>query len=136
MSYRTRPTTLRAIFSGIIESTPTEYRGITMRSKLEVDFARHLDGLGIEWRYEPAIYGPKGDCYLPDFRVDREDGPHFFEVKPTLREAAEAMRRMSSIRDTHPNATLVVVVAEGSNWIVCEPGGSWFAWQERWKHAA
>jgi hypothetical protein len=133
MSLRSQPTTLRAIMAGIIESKETVYRGVTMRSRLEADFARHLDNQGVEWRYEPAIYGPKGSGYLPDFQIDREDGPHFIEVKPTLRDVPEAARRMKVIWRTHPNATLVVACAEGSRFFAMTPDDT-ITWVDRWHH--
>lgn len=134
MSLRSHPIALRAIIGGIIESKETEYRGVLMRSRLEADFARHLDDLGVAWEYEPAVYGPVGAGYLPDFRVDREDGPHFYEVKPTLEEVPDAAKRMELIRRAHPDATLIVVCAESSAWFASEPGGSWRAWHQVWKH--
>ena len=135
MAYRTQPQSARAVLMGIIESKETVYRGVTMRSRLEADFARHLDSLGLDWVYEPAIYGPKGSGYLPDFRVDREDGPHFFEVKPTLYEVPMAKRRMLVILRSHPNATLIVVCAQNSMWFAYEDG-EWRMWANRWAHAA
>lgn len=135
MAYKSRPMSMRALLAGIVEANETEYRGVTMRSKLEADFARHLDDLGVEWIYEPAIYGPKGSGYLPDFRVDREDGPHFFEVKPTLAEVPLAQRRMEVILRWHPDATLIVVCAETSVWFAREPGQGWERLYGVWNHA-
>jgi hypothetical protein len=84
--------------------------------------------------YEPAIYGPKGQGYLPDFQIERPDGYHFVEVKPTLREVPEAKRRMEVIWNTHPTALLVVACAEQCRWYSCERGGDWFSWTDLWKH--
>lgn len=61
-------------------SIPTEYNSITFRSKLEADWARFLDKVGIKWRYEPKgkyvphIYRPGEeffvlcDFWLPEAR--------------------------------------------------------------------
>ena len=61
-------------------SIPTEYKGITFRSKLEADWARFLDKTGIRWSYEPKgkyvrhIYRPGEeffvlcDFWLPEAR--------------------------------------------------------------------
>jgi hypothetical protein len=76
------------------EARPTLYKGKRMRSRLEADYARHLDevnaggpesALHFEWHYESECFaGPDGQ-WLPDFvkefpkvRGYRE----FIEVKP------------------------------------------------------
>ena len=47
---------------------PVVYRDIQFRSTLEANWARTLDGLRIEWQYEPWLYrAPSGERYLPDF---------------------------------------------------------------------
>lgn len=134
MPYRTQPTSVRSIFDGIIDSKRTEYRGITMRSRLEADFARHLDELGVEWRYEPVIFGPRGQGYLPDFRVDRPESSDFIEVKPTLREVPAAKLRMEVIWETYPDAALIVACAEGSRFFAAVAGGEWTSWTDLWRH--
>jgi hypothetical protein len=131
---RSRPQSLAAIIDGYIDPTRTEYRGVLMRSRLEADFARHLDAQQIAWRYEPAIFGPPGAGYLPDFQLLRDDGPHFLEVKPTLREVPEAKRRMAVILATHPDAVLIIACAEESRYFASVAGGEWISWVERWSH--
>ena len=136
MAYRTQPLSLRAVIAGIVvESKPTEYRGVTMRSKLEADFARFLDSRRVDWVYEPAIFGPIGQGYLPDFQVLRPDEHHYFEVKPTLREVDEAKRRMAVIWDSYPDATLVIACAEQSRFFSATARGEWTTWVELWKHS-
>jgi hypothetical protein len=50
-----------------------------MRSRLEADYAAHMDGNGEAWEYEPDCFaGPSGQ-WLPDFRVN---GTVLQEVKP------------------------------------------------------
>ena len=121
--------------AGTPDAKATEVRGIRMRSKLEAAFAAHLDGLGVTWRYEPAVFGPRGEGYLPDFEIDRPDGRHYIEVKPTLAEVPEAQRRMEVIWDTYPDAALVVVCAEDSRWFGSPGAGDeWVSWVERWAH--
>ncbi len=122
------------IGSDRIESVTTEYHGVTMRSRLEADFAYHLDLEGATWAYEPRIFGPAGKGYLPDFRVDRPDGPHFIEVKPTLGEVPLAKKRMEVIWGTHPDAVLVVACAEESRFFAAAAGREWITWVDRWKH--
>jgi hypothetical protein len=131
---RAYPQRLGAIVAGLIDPKPAEYHGIAMRSHLEADFARHLDDRGIAWRYEPAIFGPRGSGYLPDFELRRPDGRHYVEVKPTLREVPEAQRRMAVIWATYPDAVLVVVCAQDSRWYASPAGAEWVSWVERWAH--
>jgi hypothetical protein len=51
-----------------IEAVPTEYGGITFRSRLEADWAATLDANRIQWTYEPeTITLPSGATYIPDF---------------------------------------------------------------------
>ena len=129
------PQRLGAVIAGTFDAKATRHGGITMRSKLEVAFARHLDGLGVAWRYEPAIFGPRGEGYLPDFELTRPDGRHYVEVKPTLAEVPEAQRRMEVIWDAYPDAALIVVCAEDSRWFGSPgEGWEWETWIERWAH--
>ena len=130
------PQSMRALFAGIIDPKAVEYHGVTMRSRLEADFAAHLHSLGVEWRYEPRIYGPNGSGYLPDFEVTRPDGRAcFVEVKPTLAEVREAARRLEVIWSDDPEALLIVACAEGSQFFAAMAGGPWTSWVERWRHA-
>jgi hypothetical protein len=43
------------------------YKGNWMRSRLEVEFAKHLDACGIAWAYEPERL--QGGRYLVDFHL-------------------------------------------------------------------
>ena len=81
-----------------IKAIPTEYKGITFRSKLEADWAKFFNNLGIKYLYEPKHYTLKhGDSvtnYLPDFYlIEKESGREgarvkregvFVEIKPLL----------------------------------------------------
>jgi len=130
-----KPQSLGGIIAGIIDPTKTEYAGVVMRSRLEADFARHLDANRIVWRYEPAVYGPPGHGYLPDFEILGRLERHFVEVKPTLREVAGAKRKMGVIWKTYPSAVLVVACAEGSRFFASEGGAGWINWVDRWSHS-
>lgn len=125
----------REIVDRTIDSEPTEYRGVQMRSKLEADFARHLDRKGIEWTYEPAIFGPRGSGYLPDFLLNANVEPAYVELKPTIAQALAAQRRMEIIWQQRPEAVLVVVSTEDNRWYAAIRGRGWESWQEAWKHA-
>jgi hypothetical protein len=120
-----------AIFKGLIDPTVTEYRGVTMRSKLETHFARHLDDEGIAWVYEPGVFGR----YLPDFQLNPDAGELVFvEVKPRLRDVPGAKRRMRSIWKVHPGALLIVACGEGCTYYGAQGGPPWTSWVERWAH--
>lgn len=131
---RSYPESVRAIMSGVIEAKPAVYGRVPMRSRLEVAFARHLDEHGITWRYEPAIFGPRGAGYLPDFELVRPGEHHYVEVKPTLREVPEAQRRIAVIWSTYPDAVLIVACAEECRWFASAGGGAWTSWVDRWAH--
>lgn len=129
------PQSLGGIIAGLIDPKRTVYAGVTMRSRLEADFARHLDSQRIVWRYEPTVFGQRGSGYLPDFLLIRSDGPHYVEVKPRLRDVPAAKRKMAVIWLTQPDAVLIVASAQESRWFACDWGGDWITWVERWSHA-
>ena len=52
-----------------IKARPTLYKGIQMRSRLEADYAAHLDRNGETWEYEASCFASDGGQWLPDFRV-------------------------------------------------------------------
>jgi hypothetical protein len=130
-----QPQRVGAFIAHMIDPKATVYHGVTMRSRLEADFARHLDGLGMSWVYEPTLFGPVGRGYLPDFRLDLGERPCYVEVKPTLREAVAAQRRMRVIWTAYPTATLIVACAQESRYFAAEAGGPWRTFVERWDHA-
>jgi hypothetical protein len=132
---RSRPQSLAAVIGGYIDPTRTEYRGVVMRSRLEADFARHLDAKRVEWTYEPAVFRCPGERgYLPDFRLIHNGEETYVEVKPTIAQAVAAMDRVICIWDSRPDALLVVVSAEGSRWYAAALGQEWRMWTERWAH--
>lgn len=132
---RSHPTAVREVFWGIIDPKPEPYRGAAMRSKLEVDFAVHLDALGIPWAYEPRRFGP-GLGYLPDFLITNQRGePCYVEVKPTTEQAEAARARMEVIWESRPEAVLLVVSAEQSRFYAAARGHGWETWTETWKHS-
>jgi hypothetical protein len=110
------------------------YKGVQMRSRLEVAFALYLDRLGEKWKYEPAIYGPRGEGYLPDFQILGSTRPTFIEVKPNIDDVKEAKARMEIIWDTYPDAILLVACAELSAFFEGVRDQGWRFWFERWEH--
>jgi hypothetical protein len=66
---------------------PTNYRGITYRSRTEARWAVVFDELGWHHFYEPEGYALPSGYYLPDFYLPQQEA--FFEVKgrkPTWKE--------------------------------------------------
>lgn len=93
------------------KARPTMYRGIQMRSRLEARIAAGLDDRGCDWEYEPAAYGGRGGQYLPDFLVrGTAAGDIFLEVKPTVETALAVLPKMQIIRESIPDALLIVQV--------------------------
>lgn len=117
---------------GAINPKPTAYRGIPMRSKLETQFAAHLDREGFAWEYEPKIFGPVGAGYMPDFLIHERGDHMYIEVKPTLEKADAAKDRMKVIWHEDPNAVLVMVSGDGW-WQVTAKGRAWETWREFWR---
>lgn len=69
-----------------IKARPTLYKGIQMRSRLEADYAAHLDSDGTPWEYEPTCFANERGQWLPDFRTwpygDTSGAPTYVELKP------------------------------------------------------
>lgn len=77
-------------------SKPTEYRNITFRSRLEADFARWFDSMGILWEFEPEGYKlENGLSYLPDFFLPAQRA--YFECKGVmLREDEDKILQLAA----------------------------------------
>lgn len=108
---------------GRYRSRRTVYAGISMRSRLEADFAAYLDSKGRTWRYEPKCFaGPDGQ-WLPDFELIRPETlgsyeNHYIEVKPAAFARLEfanieaVLRKMEIALLSEPNAYLSLVFWE------------------------
>lgn len=117
------------------KARPTEYRGVTMRSRLEAGFAQWLDSMRWDWEYEPKCFGGTSGQWLPDFVVDcacitapgsPERRPVYIEVKPTIIPAAElatVRARMASVYDSDPNCAAVLVKEGTAPHVVDADGG-------------
>jgi hypothetical protein len=79
--------------TGTIKARPTLYKGVRMRSRLEADYAAHLDHAGYAWKYEPECFASPDGQWLPDFRVTWPGGDpaqeSFIELKPAGRLDAD-----------------------------------------------
>jgi hypothetical protein len=96
-------------------SRPTLYKGILMRSRLEADYARHLDQERdpLPWLYEPQCFASERGQYLPDFQIDPDTQPWYVEVKPfglTVAQIDQALDRMTILWSSNPNAMLELVL--------------------------
>ncbi len=64
----------------------TLYKGISMRSRLEADFAASMDRSGCTWKYEPKCFASEQGQWLPDFQVwnsaDLDGRGVLIELKP------------------------------------------------------
>jgi hypothetical protein len=101
-----------------MKARATIYRGIEMRSRLEADFAAFLDRASAEWEYEPVCFAGPNDQWLPDFRARMSDGPWtYFEIKPTLGQASDALDRMVVVWLTDPSAYLQAVAWIFGDWL-------------------
>lgn len=75
-----------------IRAIPTEYRGITFRSRLEARWAAMFDRLEWKWEYEPIdLTG-----YIPDFILQFHK-PVLAEIKPamTLHECKQYTQKIA-----------------------------------------
>lgn len=98
---------------------PTLYKGIQMRSRLEADFARWLDGPGRQqfsfssWEYEPQCFASEDGQYLPDFELTRTDRKRLYlEIKPQnfpRPDALFVLPQMEIIRQSEPEADLGLI---------------------------
>ena len=66
----------------MIKAIETEYAGCLFRSRLEARWAVFFDALDVQWEHEPDGFETSAGRYLPDFRVELNSTPHWFEVKP------------------------------------------------------
>jgi hypothetical protein len=108
-----------------IEAIPTEYAGVTFRSRLEARWAQTLDANSIRWAYEPeTLTLPSGTVYIPDFWLP-ELGT-WIEVKGTGIPRVEKTAELAKSRACHcddectcqwPGGELVIVGRESLDWV-------------------
>ena len=78
-----------------MKAIPTEYKGISFRSKLEASYAKTLDELEIRWVYEHNGYDIGGVRYLPDFWLP--EIRTFLEVKGPVIPGAEKAKDLAVV---------------------------------------
>lgn len=85
---------------------PTQYKGVTYRSRTESRWALWFDNLNIKAIYEPEGYILDGILYLPDFYIPSWN--LFVEVKGKTPTEAERQKCSSLARVTGSHVILVV----------------------------
>jgi hypothetical protein len=66
---------------------PTQFRGITYRSRLEANVAQFLYDLGLKFEYEVRSFLVNGKHYAPDFYLPEMD--RFVEARGYITETSE-----------------------------------------------
>lgn len=90
--------------------TPTIYKGINFRSRLEARWAVLFDNLGWKWEYEPECQG----AYIPDFLLHGSDGRRIYvEVKPRSIYLQDRADIIAKARAAVGTATDLLVLCEG-----------------------
>lgn len=74
---------------------PTEYAGITFRSRHEAAWVRLFSKLGYRWAYEPCDL----DGYLPDFDLLFGKRPLLIEIKPKQEDFELAKSKLRAVCD-------------------------------------
>lgn len=93
-------------------------RRIYFRSKMEANFARHLEwrkkaGIILEWEYEPETFYFEGlkrgkNNYKPDFRITNTDQTHiYFEVKGYMDARSKTL--LNRMTKYHPGIILELI---------------------------
>lgn len=106
-------------------SIPTEYRGITFRSKLEADWARAFDTIGLEWQYEPVGKYFGDVFYLVDFFLPKSR--QWVEVKGVFEPAD--VRKIVSLLEHIPPRPYTGEDCPDIALVACEPNGVFRGWQ-------
>lgn len=108
----------------IRRSIPTRYGKALFRSKLEADWARAFDALGIQWRYEPEGRYFGDVFYLLDFHLPQVD--QWVEVKGQWRP--EDVRRALAFCSHHPRRPNADNRRPVPSLVYCGPDGAFHGW--------
>jgi hypothetical protein len=107
-------------------SIPTEYNGQAFRSKLEADWARAFDTLGVQWRYEPKGRYFGDVFYLVDFYLPMSR--QWVEVKGVFepedcRKIVGLLTHIEARPYTDPETCPDIAL------VACEPKGVFRGWE-------
>ncbi len=107
-------------------SIPTLYNGTRFRSKLEADWARVFDTLGIPWEYE-QIGQYFGDVfYYVDFWLPRSR--QYVEVKGCF-EPSDCRKIQALLANVPARAHTAADVCPDITIVACEPQGVFRGWE-------
>jgi hypothetical protein len=93
-----------------IAAIPTQYKGITFRSRMEARWAVFMDAMGVPYEYEPEGFQLGELRYLPDFYLPLQDA--FLEVKNPTADAIDYEKIDRLVMATQKN---VFVFSSGPN---------------------
>ena len=86
-----------------------EYKGFTMRSSWEYEYAKYLDNLGIKWEYEQKRFKlSSGKLYIPDFYLPDQD--KYVEIKGHW--FPKAIEKFKIFKEEYPHINLEVIDKE------------------------
>ncbi len=107
-------------------SIQTEYNGQLFRSKLEADWARAFDTLGLEWRYEPKGRYFGDVFYLVDFYLPRSQ--QWIEVKGVF-EPNDVRKVVALLQHIEPRPYTDHDTCPDIALVACEPRGVFRGWE-------
>ena len=104
-----------------VKVTPTNYAGVSFRSRTEARWAVFFDAIGLRWEYEAEGYQLGAGWYLPDFWLP-DMGIHA-EVKPDTGPTDADAEKVAELALSER-----IVVLTGSPWpgwfVLYGPGSS------------
>ena len=101
-------------------SIPSQYKGIRMRSKLEVWYAQFFDQHRIQWAYEPQGFDLSGIKYLPDFHLP--EIKTILEVKGVMESYdAAKLGALAPVAAKHGMLTIIGWPAPPARFQLCHP---------------
>lgn len=99
-----------------IKTVETEYKNIRYRSRNEARWGVFLDGLGIDFEYEPEGYemkvGHRTIRYLPDFFIQKQevfDKDLYLEIKPSSNDIIISEYDLSKIDAFSKHKTITIL---------------------------
>lgn len=103
--------------TGRHRATPTRYRGVIFRSRLEAKWASYFDRRGIAWDYEPVLCRE----WRPDFVIGLGTERAAVEVKPVSRFPASTAGKID--RSSWRGTALILGETPKHAWI--RQGATW-----------
>ena len=106
-------------------SIPTRYKGVRYRSKLEADWAKTFDVLGVKHQYEKEGHYFGDVFYLPDFWLPASH--QYVEVKGVFepddcRKIQALLKHIPARQHTGEWCSDIAIIA-------CMPDGAFFGWE-------